>query len=181
MIHRDIKPSNILLQSMDGPVYLIDFGIAWSPDDRDSEPAHSKLTDIGTTCYRPPEILFGNRAYDTSLDMWAAGCVTAEMVRKDHKPLFDAGDLGSELSLIKSMFTTLGTPNEGSWPSSKTCPDWGKMTFQQFPGKSWRELLLDASLEALDFVSRTVCFEQSRRLTASEALKHELRAMLSQA
>jgi cyclin-dependent kinase len=180
MIHRDIKPSNILLKSMDGPVYLIDFGIAWSPNDKDSEPAHSKITDVGTACYRPPEILFGNRAYNTSLDMWAAGCVVAEMLRKDHKPLFDAGDLGSELSLIKSIFTTLGTPNEEIWPSSMTCPDWGKMRFQHFTGKTFQELLPGALSEAIDFVSRTVCFEQSRRLTAGEALRHELREILSQ-
>jgi len=121
IIHRDIKPSNILLKTMDGPVYLADFGIAWSPTDQDSEPAAAKITDVGTTCYRPPELLFGHRAYDTSLDMWAAGCVVGEMVKDGHYPMFDAGPLGSELGLIKSIFTTLGTPNEKTWPvSSRT-------------------------------------------------------------
>ena len=81
MIHRDIKPSNILLATMTGPVYLADFGIAWSPTDPDSEPADQKITDVGTTCYRPPELLFGCRSYDCSLDIWAAGCVVAEMLR----------------------------------------------------------------------------------------------------
>ena len=118
IIHRDVKPSNILLKTMNGPVYLADFGIAWSPQDRDSEPRDSKITDVGTTCYRPPELMFGHRAYDTSLDMWAAGCVVAELLREGHHPLFDAGPLGSELSLIKSIFSTLGTPNEDSWPVS---------------------------------------------------------------
>ena len=120
MIHRDVKPSNILLQTMDGPAYLTDFGIAWSPTDPDSEAAHAKITDVGTTCYRPPELLFGWQKYDTSLDMWAAGCVMAEMVRPGHFPLFDAGPIGSELSLIKSIFSSLGTPNEEIWPAS--CP-----------------------------------------------------------
>jgi len=118
IIHRDVKPSNILLRSMDGPAYLTDFGIAWSPTDKESEPAASKLTDVGTTCYRPPELLFGCRCYDESLDMWAAGCVVAEMVKDGHHPVFDAGPLGSELGLIKSMFTTLGTPTNGTWPVS---------------------------------------------------------------
>lgn len=116
IIHRDIKPSNILLRTMDGPVYLADFGIAWSPTDPDSEPANSKITDVGTTCYRPPELLFGWRQYDSSLDMWAAGCVIAEMAKPDHYPIFDAGPVGSELGLIKSMFTTLGTPTDKTWP-----------------------------------------------------------------
>lgn len=116
IIHRDVKPSNILLRSMDGPAYLADFGIAWSTVDPESEAADAKITDVGTTCYRPPELLFGDRAYDTSLDMWAAGCVVAEMARNQHYQLFDAGPLGSELGLIKSIFTSLGTPNERIWP-----------------------------------------------------------------
>lgn len=62
--------------------------------------------------------------------MWAAGCVVAECVRRgldeSEEPsaksgeaewtLFDAGDLGSELALIKSIFETLGTPSDEIWP-----------------------------------------------------------------
>lgn len=125
MIHRDVKPSNILLQSKDGPVYLADFGIAWSATDVESEPPQCKITDVGTTSYRPPELLFGHKAYDTSLDIWAAGCVAAEIMRGDHQTLFDAGELGSEFALIKSIFSTLGTPNDIIWPVSKeVIPFW---------------------------------------------------------
>lgn len=118
IIHRDIKPSNILLQSESGPAYLADFGIVWSPDDKASasEGANQKITDVGTTCYRPPEILFGCKDYDTSLDLWAAGCVVAEAIDPRRQSLFDAGPLGSELALIHSIFTTLGTPDLESWP-----------------------------------------------------------------
>jgi serine/threonine protein kinase len=116
IIHRDVKPSNILLSSKHGPAYLADFGISWSPNDPASEPAQNKITDVGTTSYRPPELLFGYTAYDTSLDLWAAGCTVAEMVRPTHRSIFDAGDLGSELALIKSIFSTLGTPTEEVWP-----------------------------------------------------------------
>ena len=185
IIHRDVKPSNILLETMDGPVYLTDFGIAWSPDDKDSEPGNDKITDVGTTCYRPPELLFGDRSYGSSLDMWAAGCVVAEMVKKGHYTVFDAGPLGSELGLIKSMFTTLGTPDDKSWPvgvdikctrqatnkvmqSAQTYPDWNKMRFQQFSAQPWEEILPGASSTAVDFVSKTVCLESSKRLTAAE-------------
>ncbi|OAP54701.1 cyclin-dependent kinase [Fonsecaea erecta] len=178
IIHRDIKPSNILLKSMTGPVYLIDFGIAWSPDDKDSEPVDSKITDVGTTCYRPPEILFGDRSYDTSLDMWAAGCVVAEIVKDGHYPMFDAGALGSELSLIRSIFTTLGTPDADIWPSAEACRDWGKMRFQKYPAKPWNDILPGAPVSAVDFVSRTVCYEKTRRLTAKEALRHDLKSII---
>ena len=121
IIHRDIKPTNILLNSLDGPAYLADFGIAWSASDPDSEPANQKITDVGTTCYRPPELLFGNAAYNESLDLWSAGCVVAEALRpRAGVTLFDAGDMGSDLALIRSIFSTLGTPNNETWPVRRT-------------------------------------------------------------
>ena len=116
--HRDVKPSNILLASLTGPAYLADFGIAWSPKDKASEPADHKITDVGTTSYRPPELLFGHAGYDCSLDLWAAGCVVAEAVMLSNRTFFDAGALGSELALIQSIFRSLGTPNLDVWPVS---------------------------------------------------------------
>lgn len=118
IIHRDIKPSNILLDSPDGPAYLADFGISWKEGDPGSEPVDQKITDVGTTCYRPPEVLFGYRGYGPALDLWAAGCVVAESIAVGHRQLFDSGPVGSDLSLIFSIFQTLGTPDEGSWPVS---------------------------------------------------------------
>jgi serine/threonine protein kinase len=188
IIHRDVKPSNILLRSKRGAAYLADFGIAWSPNDPTSESAQNKITDVGTTSYRPPELLFGYSAYDTSLDLWAAGCTVAEMLRANHKSVFDAGDLGSELALIKSIFETLGTPNESLWPvrcphenverrflanhmfsqSVKYFPDWGKMRFVEYPAKPWETILNGASNLAIDFVSRLIQYEGSRRMTASQ-------------
>ena len=116
IIHRDIKPSNILLASLSGPAYLSDLGIAWSPSDSASEPLGEKILDVGTTSYRPPELLFGNQKYGAKLDMWAAGCTAAQVVCLEEKTLFDSGDLGSELALIKSVFETLGTPDLDVWP-----------------------------------------------------------------
>lgn len=127
ILHRDVKPSNILLECAEGPVYLGDFGIAWSPTDASSEPAEDKITDVGTTCYRPPELLFGYKAYGTGLDMWAFGCTVAECFMTYSSPdvgeelvttFFDAGDLGSELRLVASIFQKLGTPCVETWPVS---------------------------------------------------------------
>lgn len=130
IIHRDIKPANILLSTPSGPAFLADFGIAWSPNDSASEPCDQKITDVGTTCYRPPELLFGHKVYGPEIDLWAAGCVVADCVRRgldDSEKqsvqkgetgwtLFDAGELGSELALVKSIFETLGTPTDETWP-----------------------------------------------------------------
>lgn len=168
IIHRDIKPSNILLSSPSGSVMLADFGIAWSPSDPASEPTDAKILDVGTTCYRPPELLFGQNRYSEKLDMWAAGCVAAQTLALNSKTLFDAGDLGSELALIKSIFEKLGTPNDEIWPEAKEMPDWGKMHFVQYPGNTWEEILPDVSVEGRDLVRSLVQFESSERLSAEE-------------
>ncbi|KAK4555992.1 mitogen-activated protein kinase [Recurvomyces mirabilis] len=172
IIHRDVKPGNILLRSPIGPAYLSDFGIAWSSIDPASEPENEKILDVGTTCYRPPELLFGQQAYTSSLDMWAAGCVAAQITSLSSKTLFDAGDLGSELALIKSHFETLGTPTLASWPEAESLPDWGKMNFTQYQGGTWDEILPNATAEAKDLMSSLVVFESGRRLMAKEALAH---------
>jgi len=192
IIHRDLKPSNILLASPSGPAYLADFGIAWSPNDKASEPAKDKITDVGTTSYRPPELLFGHAAYDCSLDIWAAGCVVAEAVRLSNRTLFDSGPLGSELALIQSIFKTLGTPNLDIWPVSSSLinfwttllkrrlqeatkfPDWGKMDFYDFPPKPWTELLPNVPEDAIDLVSKLIRYQSSDRLVAAEVgIRHE--------
>ncbi|PLB35068.1 putative cell division protein kinase (Ctk1) [Aspergillus candidus] len=172
IIHRDIKPSNILMDSPEGPAYLADFGIAWKEGTEGSEPADQKITDVGTTCYRGPEILFGYRGYGPALDLWAAGCVVAEAVAVGHQQLFDSGPLGSDLSLIQSIFKTLGTPDAESWPETKLLPDWDKVHFYKYPAKKWDDTLPGASSKGRDLVSLLVCYESDQRLSAAEALKH---------
>ncbi|KAL8973860.1 MAG: hypothetical protein Q9197_001895 [Variospora fuerteventurae] len=173
IIHRDIKPANILLASPSGPAFIADFGIAWMASDVASEPAEHKITDVGTTAYRPPELLFGHAAYGCALDLWAAGCVVAEVVAgRPHPSLFDSGPLGSDLALLQSVFRTLGTPTDGTWPEARTFSDWGKMAFHEYPAKPWEEILPQAEEEARDLVRRLVTYESSDRMSAAEALEH---------
>jgi cyclin-dependent kinase len=172
IIHRDVKPSNLLLESPTGPAYLSDFGTAWHPTlSLDDEPADYKELEVGTTCYRAPETLFGNRAYNTSLDMWAAGTMLVECLREPSKPLFESRDTsedGNQLSLILSMFKTIGTPTKESWPEAVhfTTPpfEW----YQEFPGRSWEELLPNVDGMARDLVRNLVCYESGTRLAAIE-------------
>ncbi|KAG8528207.1 uncharacterized protein KY384_007124 [Bacidia gigantensis] len=183
ILHRDIKPSNILLSSFSGSAVLTDFGVAWSPTDGASEPAVQKIMEVGTTCYRPPELLFGCRNYREGVDLWAAGCVAAEIFvhnaslvgkgGKGHRTgeeeqwtLFDAGELGSELALVKSIFETLGTPNEQTWPEGKGLPDWGKMQFVEFPGKGWEEILPGVGEKERQAVSSLIKYESVERSRA---------------
>jgi serine/threonine protein kinase len=186
IIHRDIKPSNIMLNSPDGPAYLADFGISWAPNVPGSELAHEKITDVGTTCYRPPELLFGNKGYGCNLDLWAAGCTVAEALVLGNSTLFDSGELGSDLALIQSIFSKLGTPNLTVWPVSTryilhqlasstnfmqeaaNLPDWGKVQFHEYPAQPWSALLPNVSDTERDLVSRLVQYESGLRISAAQ-------------
>ncbi|KAL8744376.1 MAG: hypothetical protein Q9190_003372 [Brigantiaea leucoxantha] len=173
VIHRDIKPSNILLRSPSGPAYIADFGIAWLNGDPASEAADQKITDVGTTCYRAPELLFGYKAYGPALDLWAAGCVVAEVVNGEpYGSLFEEGVVGSELGLLASVFKILGTPDEEAWPETALFPDWGKMSFHKFPKREWKDVLPCASESARDLVSQLVGYQSTSRLAAADVLHH---------
>jgi cyclin-dependent kinase-like len=65
-----------LLVSKNGVLKLCDFGFA-----RTLEGAGSKYTDyVSTRWYRAPELLVGDREYGKPVDIWAVGCMFAEII-----------------------------------------------------------------------------------------------------
>ncbi|KAI9745805.1 MAG: hypothetical protein M1818_000486 [Claussenomyces sp. TS43310] len=179
IIHRDVKPSNILLSrapdresSTSGyQVKLIDYGTAWHPElSSSSEPAAHKVLEVGTTCYRAPETLFGDRSYGPSVDIWATGCLLVECLRHPSKSLFESRGTeedGNQLGLILSIFKTIGTPTKSSWPEAvhfSTPPfEW----YQSFPGHSWDDLLPNVEDNMKTLVASLVRYESGQRLPAA--------------
>ena len=90
VIHRDIKPDNILIDidssKPDQKLKICDFGSSKQlPHHNYSTPestTRGSVTYISTRYYRGPELLYGNPYYGTEIDLWAAGCVLAEMFTK---------------------------------------------------------------------------------------------------
>jgi cyclin-dependent kinase len=173
IIHRDIKPSAVLLASPTGPAYLSDFGTAWHPIlSASSEPANQKILDIGTGPYRAPEVLFGNKSYDTGVDMWGAGAMLAECCRNPPKPLFESRQVhedGNQLGLILSIFKTMGSPTRESWPEAATFKTPPFEMYRSFEPRAWEEILPDVKPEWRRLVAETVRYD-SGRATAEQVL-----------
>jgi serine/threonine protein kinase len=67
---------------------------------------------VVTLWYRSPEVLLGV-SYATPVDMWAVGCILAELFLR--KPLLAGNSEMDQLSLILSL---VGTPAEEAWPGN---------------------------------------------------------------
>ena len=61
--------------------------------------------------YRSPELLFGARMYGTGVDIWAVGCILAELLLRI--PFFPGE---SDLDQLTKIFQAMGTPNDEIWP-----------------------------------------------------------------
>lgn len=115
VLHRDLKPQNLLINK-NGELKLADFGLARAF----GIPVKCYSAEVVTLWYRPPDVLFGAKLYTTSIDMWSAGCILAELADAG-RPLFPGSDV---LDQLMKIFRVLGTPNEDSWPGVSHLSDY---------------------------------------------------------
>jgi len=74
IIHRDIKSDNILVDTS-GNVKLADFGYsAQLTMQRDA-----RSSKVGTLCWMAPELIKGERRYNTKVDIWSVGVFAMEL------------------------------------------------------------------------------------------------------
>jgi len=96
-----MKPPNILVSKL-GVCKITDFGLArfYGTPDREM------TKGIATRYYRPPEIIYGASFYGESVDIWACGCILAELFFR--KPVFPGE---TDIDQLSKIFGIRGTPN----------------------------------------------------------------------
>ncbi|CAG5127436.1 unnamed protein product, partial [Candidula unifasciata] len=162
-IHRDVKPENILI-TRQGQVKLCDFGFA-----RVLTGPGGEYTDyVATRWYRSPELLVGDTQYGPPVDVWAIGCVFAELLtgqaiwpgRSDVDQLYlirkTLGDLISrhlEIFSNNAFFKGMSIPE----------PDRLEPLEERYPGMG---------SQALNFLQNCLKMDPGERMTCAELIQH---------
>ncbi|CAB4394469.1 unnamed protein product [Rhizophagus irregularis] len=162
VLHRDLKPQNLLINKR-GELKLADFGLARAF----GIPVRSYSHEVVTLWYRAPDVLMGSRQYSTSIDVWSAGCIFAEMA--SGRPLFPGSSIKDQLLRI---FKVLGTPTEETWPRVSQLPEY-KSDFAIYNRIPLESLLPKLDSSGIDLLSQQLIeYQPEKRLSAEDALQH---------
>ena len=104
-MHRDLKPENLVLRD-DNLLKITDFGII-----REIGTPFPFTEYVSTRWYRAPELLVKSTSYDLKIDVFAIGCIMAELYLLT--PLFPGT---SAMDQIFKVVNILGTPSRDEWP-----------------------------------------------------------------
>ncbi|CAK5080671.1 unnamed protein product [Meloidogyne enterolobii] len=159
--HRDMKPENIMCNGTE-LIKVADFGLAREIRSR------PPFTDyVSTRWYRAPEILLRSTFYNSPIDLWALGCIMAELYML--RPLFPGT---SELDQIFKIINVLGTPTKEEWPEGYRLATAMNFSFHQSSGVPLKSIVNTASDDAIKLMSDFLAWCPEKRPTAVNSLKY---------
>jgi mitogen-activated protein kinase 15 len=174
LIHMDVKSDNILINEF-CVTKLGDFGIAQLQRGSHLDPILTSEYDTQRWTVAPEGILGSTPT--TAVDIWAAACVIAEMIRGD--VLFKGSSTMNQLSRIFDVVELPANADELNAfcgelnaPCAKTMIDslWrGEKPRRHVP---LRDMLPGADSDSVDMLDKMLQLRSSRRITAKVALDH---------
>uniref|UniRef100_A0A8B9F7Y8 Protein kinase domain-containing protein n=1 Tax=Amazona collaria TaxID=241587 RepID=A0A8B9F7Y8_9PSIT len=155
--HRDLKPENLLCM---GPelVKIADFGLA---REIRSRPPYTDY--VSTRWYRAPEVLLRSTSYSSPIDIWAVGCIMAEVYTL--RPLFPGA---SEIDTIFKICQVLGTPKKNDWLEGYQLSASMNFRWPQCVPNNLKTLIPNASSEAVQLMRDMLQWDPKKRPTASQ-------------
>jgi cyclin-dependent kinase 8/11 len=200
VMHRDLKPANIMVTSS-GKVKIGDLGLArlfYKP----LQSLFSGDKVVVTIWYRAPELLLGSRHYTPAVDMWAVGCIFAELLSL--RPIFkgEEAKMDSKKTVpfqrnqMQKIVEIMGLPSRDRWPLLTAMPEYTQLSSLiagngRYPRPQtgdgldrWYHQTLTNNQypvnpgpdtpgdEGLSLLKQLLEYDPQKRLTAEEALRH---------
>lgn len=157
--HRDIKPHNILIDPRTAVTKLCDFGSS-----KKLKQGETNIFYICSRFYRSPELILGQENYGCEIDVWAAGCVIAEMI--NNTVLFVGENRADQ---IEQIIRVLGTPTKEDLKAMN--PDYEGLNLPHVPKKEWESVFHSrVSPDAVRLVANMLVYSPIKRPTAFECL-----------
>ncbi|XP_008554870.1 serine/threonine-protein kinase ICK [Microplitis demolitor] len=159
--HRDMKPENLLCM---GPelIKIADFGLA---REIRSRPPYTDY--VSTRWYRAPEVLLHSTTYNSPIDIWAVGCIMAELYT--FRPLFPGK---SEIDEIFKICAVIGTPDKDDWPEGYQLAAAMNFKFPVISKTPLKDIIPNASQEAIILMEDMLEWNPIKRPTAQQALRY---------
>lgn len=117
--------------------------------------------------YRAPEILLRATNYSSPIDVFACGCIMAELLTL--RPLFPGS---SEADQIYKICSVLGSPTMRSWPDGIKLASNMNFRFPQFVPTPLTQLMPNASSEAIQLLTDCLKYDPAQRPTCSQILQY---------
>ena len=122
--------------------------------------------------YRAPELILCISKYTEAIDIWAVGCIIAEIITRD--PLFQGKSEGDQLFKI---FEVLGSPTEKEFKVLGKIVPYDKKLFKEFKKYPRRKLegkfrYIHDLENLIDLLDRIFKYIPGERITATEAMMH---------
>ncbi|XP_061585299.1 mitogen-activated protein kinase 4 [Cololabis saira] len=165
VLHRDLKPANIFINTDQLLLKIGDFGLARIVDPHYSHEGYLS-EGLVTKWYCSPRLLLSPNNYTKAIDMWAAGCILAEMV--SGRTLFAGAHELEQMQLILNTVPVLR--EEDRQDLLQVMPSYVSHGWRV--KKPFSELLPKVDAQAVDFLERILTFNPMDRLTAEAALSH---------
>ncbi|KAG8626439.1 hypothetical protein KVT40_005384 [Elsinoe batatas] len=132
VMHRDLKPANIMV-TWSGRIKIGDLGLA-RLFQKPLQPLFSGDKVVVTIWYRAPELLLGTRHYTPAIDLWAVGCIFAELMSL--RPIFKGEEAKQDSkktvpfqrNQMCKIAEILGLPRKESWPLLTSLPEYGQLS-----------------------------------------------------
>uniref|UniRef100_A0A2K6UZB7 Mitogen-activated protein kinase 4 n=1 Tax=Saimiri boliviensis boliviensis TaxID=39432 RepID=A0A2K6UZB7_SAIBB len=165
VLHRDLKPANIFISTEDLVLKIGDFGLARIVDQHYSHKGYLS-EGLVTKWYRSPRLLLSPNNYTKAIDMWAAGCILAEMLTG--RMLFAGAHELEQMQLILETIPVIREEDKDEL--LRVMPSFVSSTWEV--KRPLRKLLPEVNSEAIDFLEKILTFNPMDRLTAEMGLQH---------